>query len=153
VDLTISATPVADRCIISSTQTYNLHRQTLAVEWPYWRAQWLSMWHHHRTPTFQQGSLSNICPARAALVNSKCCYCEVETSRSKMESGKPSQKSGDCYSSKGVTNSILMPVILEWDIRWASVHILLTHTFDHAVYIKNIGHTCVIGLLGDTKVV
>ena len=27
-------------------------------------------------------SLSNFCPARAASVNSKCCYCEVETSRS-----------------------------------------------------------------------
>ena len=28
-------------------------------------------------------------------------------------SGKPSQKSGGCYSSKGGTNSILMPMILE----------------------------------------
>ena len=28
-------------------------------------------------------------------------------------SGKPSQKSGSCYSSKRVTNSILMPMILE----------------------------------------
>uniref|UniRef100_A0A0E9PUQ8 Uncharacterized protein n=1 Tax=Anguilla anguilla TaxID=7936 RepID=A0A0E9PUQ8_ANGAN len=27
-------------------------------------------------------------------------------------STKPSQKSGDCYSSKGWTNSILMPTIL-----------------------------------------
>ena len=26
---------VADRCIKSSTQTCNLHSQTLAVEWPY----------------------------------------------------------------------------------------------------------------------
>jgi hypothetical protein len=26
---------VADRCIKSSTQSCNLHRQTLAVEWPY----------------------------------------------------------------------------------------------------------------------
>ena len=35
VDLAISATPVADRCIKSSTQQCNLHRQTLAVEWRY----------------------------------------------------------------------------------------------------------------------
>uniref|UniRef100_A0A8C7IYE4 Inositol hexakisphosphate and diphosphoinositol-pentakisphosphate kinase n=1 Tax=Oncorhynchus kisutch TaxID=8019 RepID=A0A8C7IYE4_ONCKI len=31
---------------------------------------------------FQQVSSSNVCPARAAPVNCKCCYCEVETSRS-----------------------------------------------------------------------
>jgi hypothetical protein len=47
VDLAISATPIADRCIQLSIQPCNLHRQTLAVEWPYWRAQWLSTWHHH----------------------------------------------------------------------------------------------------------
>jgi hypothetical protein len=35
VDSAILATPVADRCIKSSTQPYNLHRQTLAVEWSY----------------------------------------------------------------------------------------------------------------------
>jgi transposase len=34
VDSAISATPVADRCVKSSTQPCNLHRQTLAVEWP-----------------------------------------------------------------------------------------------------------------------
>ena len=33
VDLAISATPAADRCIKWSTQPCNLHR--LAVEWPY----------------------------------------------------------------------------------------------------------------------
>ena len=33
-------------------------------------------------PPFQQVILSNFCPARAALVNCKCCYCEVEISRS-----------------------------------------------------------------------
>ena len=40
-------------------------------------------------------------------------------------SGKPSQKRGGCYSSKKGTNSIFMPMILEWDFRWAGVHILL----------------------------
>ena len=40
------------------------------------------MWHRHRMPPFQQVSWSNFCPARAAPVNCKCCYCEVETSRS-----------------------------------------------------------------------
>ena len=35
VDSAISATPVADRYIKSSTQPCSLHRQTLAVEWPY----------------------------------------------------------------------------------------------------------------------
>ena len=30
-----SATPIAKRCIKLSTQPCNLHRQTLAVEWPY----------------------------------------------------------------------------------------------------------------------
>ena len=34
VDLAISAIPVAERCITSSTQPCNLHKQTLAVEWP-----------------------------------------------------------------------------------------------------------------------
>jgi hypothetical protein len=81
VDLAISATPVADRCIKSSTPPCNLHRQTLALEWPYWRAQWLSTWHRHRMPPFQQVSSSNFCTARAAPLNCKCCYCEVETSR------------------------------------------------------------------------
>ena len=56
LDLAISATPVADRCIKSSTWPFNLHRQTLAVEWPYWRAQWHSMWHRDRMPPFQQVS-------------------------------------------------------------------------------------------------
>jgi hypothetical protein len=35
VDLALSATPVADKCMKSSTQPCNLHRQTLAVEWPH----------------------------------------------------------------------------------------------------------------------
>jgi hypothetical protein len=35
VDSAISATPVADRCIKLSTQPCNLHKQTLAGEWPY----------------------------------------------------------------------------------------------------------------------
>jgi hypothetical protein len=39
--------------------------------------------------------------------------------------GKPSQESVGCYSSKGGTNSILMPMILELDIRRVGVHILL----------------------------
>jgi hypothetical protein len=82
VDSAISATPVADRFIKLSTQPCNLHRQTLAIEWPYWRAQWLSTWHLHRMPPFKQVSSSNFCPARAAPVNCKCCYCEVETFRS-----------------------------------------------------------------------
>ena len=33
VDLAISATPIADRCIKSSIYPYNFHRQTLA-EYP-----------------------------------------------------------------------------------------------------------------------
>ena len=33
-------------------------------------------------PPFQQVSLSNFCPVRAAPVNCKCCYCEGEMSRS-----------------------------------------------------------------------
>jgi hypothetical protein len=45
-------------------------------------------------------------------------------------SGKPSQKSGGCYRSKGGTNSILMSMILEVDVRWCS------HTFGHVVYFK-----------------
>ena len=44
-------------------------------------------------------------------------------------SGKPSQKSGGCYSSKGGTNSISRPMILEWDDRRVFVH-----TFGHVVY-------------------
>ena len=35
VDSSISATLVADRCIQLSTQPCNLHKQTLALEWPY----------------------------------------------------------------------------------------------------------------------
>jgi hypothetical protein len=66
VDLAISTTPVADRCIKSSTQPCNLHRETLAVEWPYSRAQWFSTWHRHRIPCLQQVSSSNFGPAEAA---------------------------------------------------------------------------------------
>ena len=40
VNSAISAIPV-ERCMKSSTQPCNLHRQTLAVEWPYWWVQWL----------------------------------------------------------------------------------------------------------------
>jgi hypothetical protein len=54
VDSPISASPVADRCIKS--HPCDLHRQTLVVEWPYGRAQWLSTWQHHRMPPFQQVS-------------------------------------------------------------------------------------------------
>jgi hypothetical protein len=71
-----------------SPQPCNLHRQTLAVEWPYWRAQWLSTWHRHRMLPFQQVSLSNFCPARASPVNCKRCYFEVETSRSNNDSAR-----------------------------------------------------------------
>jgi hypothetical protein len=66
VHLAISATLIADRCIESSTQPCNLQRQILAVEWPFWRPQWLSKWHRHRMPPFQQDSLLNFFPARAA---------------------------------------------------------------------------------------
>ena len=69
VDSAVSATPVADRCIKSSTQPCNLHTQQLAVEWPYWRANWLSTWYRHRMPPFQKVSLSNFFPARATPVN------------------------------------------------------------------------------------
>jgi hypothetical protein len=47
VDSAISATSIADRCIKFNTQLCNLHKQTLAVEWPYWRAHWLSTQHRH----------------------------------------------------------------------------------------------------------
>ena len=63
VDLAISITPVADRCIQLSTQACNLHRQTLAVEWPYWRAQWLSTWHRHR----MSSSNMSVCKMSALL--------------------------------------------------------------------------------------
>ena len=82
LDLPISATSVADGCIRSSIQPCNLHRQTWAVLWPYWRAQWLSTWHCYRMPPFQQVCSSHFCPAISSPVNCKCCYCEVETSKS-----------------------------------------------------------------------
>jgi hypothetical protein len=50
-------------------------------------------------------------------------------------SGKPSQKRGGCYSSKGRTNSILMPMILEWYFR-AGVHIHLMTMTMWTLYIK-----------------
>jgi hypothetical protein len=40
-------------------------------------------------------------------------------------SGKPSQNSESCYSSKWGTDSILMPMILEWNVWQGGVHILL----------------------------
>ena len=49
----MSATPIADRCIKLSTH-HAIHIQSLAVEWPYWKAQWLPTWHCHRMPPFQQ---------------------------------------------------------------------------------------------------
>ena len=42
-----------------------------------------------------------------------------------MSSGKPPQKSGGCYSSKGGTNFILMLIIFLGDVRRAGVHIFL----------------------------
>ena len=95
VDSAVSVILVADRCIKLSTQPCNLHRQILAVEWPYWRAQWLSTWHRHTTPPFQQVSSSNFCPAWDILGKALSCF------------------------------SMTMPIILEWDVRWAGVHILL----------------------------
>ena len=68
------------RCVKSSPPPCNLHRQTLDVERPFWSDLWLSMRHLHRKPPFQQVSSSNFCPARAAPVNCKCCYCEAEMS-------------------------------------------------------------------------
>ena len=47
------------------------------------------------------------------------CSSNVPTS-----SGKPSKNKGGCYNSKGATNSILMPMILELNVRRAGVHIL-----------------------------
>ena len=41
----------------------------------YWRTQWFSTWYCHRMQPLQQVSSSNICPARDASVNCKCCYC------------------------------------------------------------------------------
>ena len=82
VDSAILAPTIADRCIKPSTQPCHFHRQTLEVEWHYWRAQWISTWPRHRMPSFQQVSLSNFCTARAASVNWNFCYCEVETFRS-----------------------------------------------------------------------
>ena len=79
VDSAISATPVADRCIKSSTQPYNLHRQTLAVAWP---TEELSDF--QRGTIIGQVSSSNFCSARTAPFNCKSWNCEVETSRSKM---------------------------------------------------------------------
>ena len=82
MDSAISATPIADRCMKSSTQPCNLHRRTMAVEWPYWITEGYWKLHRHSMTSFQQVISSNVCPVRAALVNFKFCYCEVETSRS-----------------------------------------------------------------------
>ena len=61
------------------------------------------------------------CPTSLLLLWLKCSpHSNVPTS-----SGRSSQKSGSCYSSKGGTNSILMPMIFECDVRRAGVHILL----------------------------
>jgi hypothetical protein len=47
-------------------------------------------------------------------------------------SGKPFQKSGGCYGSKGWTNYILMPMILKLDFfRQAGVHI---HYMTKSIY-------------------
>ena len=89
-DSAISATPVAGRCIKSSTHSCNIHRQTLAVEWSYWELrdfQCGTVMGCHLSTCVKFASfptnLSNSCPARAAPVNCKCCYCEGETARSK----------------------------------------------------------------------
>ena len=77
VDLDISATPVADRCIKLSTLPCNLNRQTLAVEV-------LSDFQHG---TFIGCHLSNKSVSRiSAPANCKCSYCEVETTRSNNDS-------------------------------------------------------------------
>ena len=65
VDSAISDTYLADRCITSS-KSHESQRQTLALEWPYWRPQRLSTWQRHRMPPFQQVSSSNFCPDSAS---------------------------------------------------------------------------------------
>ena len=118
--LAISATPVAVWCIKLSTPPCNLHKQTLAVEWPYWRVQsdfqlgtvigchlsnksshQISALLEHEThlgwigkPTESQNLSPDLTNARGWMEASPCS--NVPTS-----SGKPCQKSGGCYSSKG----------------------------------------------------
>ena len=76
--------PVAERCIKSSTQPCNLQRQTLAVEWATLKSSDFQcgtvMGYHLYKSVCQISALLDT--ARAAPVNCKCCYCEVEMSRS-----------------------------------------------------------------------
>ena len=75
MDYAISATPVADRCIKSSTPPCNLHRQILAVKN---LTEELSDFQHGTIIGCHLSNKSHFCPAWAASVNCKCCYCEVE---------------------------------------------------------------------------
>ena len=69
--MAISATPIADRCVKLEIQPFNIYRLTLAVELPYLRAQWISMWQHHRMPLFQQVSSSNWSTVSASILKWK----------------------------------------------------------------------------------
>jgi hypothetical protein len=77
----VSATPVAYRCIKSSTQPCNLHKQTLAVEWFVLKSSVTFNVATSIDATFPTSQFK-FCPAGVAWVNCNCCYCEVEMSRS-----------------------------------------------------------------------
>ena len=77
---------------------------------------WDELEHWLRARPNPPTSMPNLTNARGWMEASPCS--NVPTS-----SGKPSQKSGGCYSRKVGTNSISMPMILEWDVWWAGIHI------------------------------
>ena len=78
-DLAISAKSVAERYIKFSPQPCNLHRQTLAVEWPYWRAQWLLLW-------------GCICVVSLSLIFSLCLSSNTAKSSDTHPSGTPATR-------------------------------------------------------------
>jgi hypothetical protein len=60
----------------------------------------------------------------------------IEPSPQPTFNGKPSQRSGGFYSSKGGTKSILMPMILEWDVQQAFDCVYKQDHKRHQEYLK-----------------
>ena len=99
-------------------------------------------------------SLWNFFPARSAPANCKCYYYTMEASRSHNSSvskrstlsgasqmsfwlnGKPSQESGGSYSHSERDNSVLMSMVLEWNVQQGHISVMVKcpHTFGNVLY-------------------
>jgi hypothetical protein len=101
----MSAIPVADRCIKSSKQPCNLHRQTLAVEWHYWRAQWHSTWHRNGCHL----SNKSVCQISALLELSGSTVSAVIVKWKRLWATSSQCGTTECWSTQSDNNRLSLP--------------------------------------------